>query len=64
VCIELWLEDIDKNKLKKPGYNQKPGNYHKLYKPNERDYIKVVAFKECSHVEWNACWKWKLMLPT
>jgi hypothetical protein len=27
-CIELWLEDIDKNKLKKPGYNhQKLGNY-------------------------------------
>jgi hypothetical protein len=35
--IELWLEDIDKNKLKKPGYNQKLGDYHKLYKPNEHD---------------------------
>jgi hypothetical protein len=28
---------------------------HKLYKPNEHDYIKV-AFKECGHVEWND-WK-------
>jgi hypothetical protein len=55
-CIELWLEDIDKNELKKLGYNQKPGNNHKLYKPNEHDYIKV-AFKECRHVEWHACWK-------
>jgi hypothetical protein len=56
VCIELWLEDIHKNELKKPGYNQKPGNYHKLYKPNECNYIKV-AIKECGHVEQNACWK-------
>jgi hypothetical protein len=57
-CIELWFEDIDKNELKKQGYNQKLGDYHKLYKPNERDYIKV-AIKECRHVERNACWKQK-----
>jgi hypothetical protein len=63
VCIKLWLEDIDKNKLKKPGYNQKPGDYHKLYKPNERDYIKV-AIKECRHVERDACWKREIVLPT
>jgi hypothetical protein len=50
------LEDIDKNELKKLGHNQKLGNYHELYKPNECDYIKV-AIKECGHVEWNACWK-------
>jgi hypothetical protein len=49
------LEDIDKNELKKLGYNQKLGDYHKLYKPNERDHIKV-AIKECRHVGWNACW--------
>jgi hypothetical protein len=26
----VWFKDIDKNKLKKLGYNQKPGNYQAL----------------------------------
>jgi hypothetical protein len=60
-CIELWLEDIDKNKLRKLGYNQKLGDYHKLYKPNERDHTKV-AIKECTN--GMLVGKGKLMLPT
>jgi hypothetical protein len=39
------------------------GNFHKLYKPNECDYIKV-AIKECGHVEWNACWKREIDVTT